>query len=356
MAKRFTQGARKAGYSPGTLTYVGVPPEWPVRTHRIEYSPDFLQETQVQSAEQCHVQRDLTHTTWLNVDGIHDASVVSAIGQGFGLHPLLLEDVMNTQQKPKMEVFDNDILFLTLKFIRYNGLAGEIVIDHLSLVLGEHWLVSFQEAKDEDVFQNIRERLHASGGKTRKNQADYLMYCLLDTTVDHYFVALEAIGEKIEQLEDEIMEHPRQSSVQQLYALKRELTLLRKFVWPLRDLMNNLLREESPWIQPQTYLYLRNVADHVVQTIDTIENYRELIASLLDLYLSSISNKMNSIMQVLTVISVIFMPLTFLAGIYGMNFTHMPELSWRYGYPAIWGLMLLLAAYMLWYFKKKNWI
>jgi magnesium transporter len=229
-------------------------------------------------------------------------------------------------------------------------------VEHLSFILGSNYLISFQEERSRDIFDAIDVRLKTSAGKTRKNGADYLLYALMDIVIDNYFVTLEQISENIERLEDEIIKTTKQKSMTEIYGMKRELMLMRKIIFPLRDMLSNLIREEAPLITPNTALYLRDVHDHVTQVIETVDSYRELVASLMDLYLSQAGNRMNNVMKVLTVISVIFMPLTFIAGIYGMNFDNIPELHWQNGYYYVWGFMLALVIGMLVYFKRKDWL
>jgi magnesium transporter len=354
---RFKLSNKNIGTSPGTLTYVGDEVKVATNITLIEYNDDFEKVKKITNLHDCKTSSPSQQITWLNVDGIHEVNVIETIGQRYDLHPLIMEDILNTQQKPKFEYFDADkLLYTTFKMLEYNPYTREVGIEHISLVLGDSYLLSFQEEKQRDIFETVLERIQKSVGKTRKNGADYLFYSLMDSVVDNYFLVLEKLADQLEKLEEEVINTPKQKNVNELYNLKRELTLMRKHVWPLREMMSMLIREESPLISANTSLYLRDVYDHVTQVLETIDSYRELIASLLDLYLSSVSNKMNNVMKVLTVISVIFMPLTFVAGIYGMNFDNMPELHWRYGYYFVWGIMITLVIAMLFYFKKKDWL
>jgi magnesium transporter len=258
---------------------------------------------------------DPDKTYWLNVDGIHEPKVIETVGRVFGLHALVLEDILNTQQKPKFDYYDDDQLFITFKMIGYCPKTREIEVEHVSFILGKNFLISFQEERSKEIFEPISVRLKTSAGKTRKNGADYLLYALMDLVVDNYFLILEQFSENIERLEDSILNTTKQESMTEIYSLKRELLLMRKVVFPLREMISNLIREEAPLITPNTVLYLRDVHDHVSQVIESIDSYRELVASLMDLYLSQAGNRMNNVMKVLTVSSVIFMPLTFIAGI-----------------------------------------
>ena len=240
--------------------------------------------------------------------------------------------------------------------IEFNPYTHEIEVEHLSFILGKNYVISFQEERTRDIFDPIIQRLKASAGKTRKNGSDYLLYSLMDLVVDNYFLVLEKIAENIERLEDDIINTKKQISMTEMYSIKRELMLMRKIVFPLREMLSNLIREEAPLITPNTALYLRDVHDHVTQVLETIDSYRELVASLMDLSLSQAGNRMSNVMKVLTVISVIFMPLTFIAGIYGMNFDYMPELRWHYGYYSVWTFMITLVIGMLIYFRRKDWL
>lgn len=360
MAKRLSTPNPTLGTSPGTLTYVGQEIEVDIRIRLIEYNARLVEEIEVKKLSECRGTDQDDRINWLNVDGIHQSGVVAEIGRYYGLHPLLLEDVLNTQQKPKFDFYGEDLLFVVVKWLEFNPFSREVEAEHVSLVLGNQYVLSFQEERERDIFTSVRERLLASAGKTRTNGADYLLYALLDTVVDNYLLVTEKLGERIEALEEELFQNPRERVINDLYAVKRELMLMRKAVFPLRELVNTLLREtteeETPLITANTRLYLRDVSDHVTQTIDTLDNYRELIASLMDLYQSTVSNRLNNTMRVLTVISVIFMPLTFVAGIYGMNFDFMPELHWAYGYPFALGIMAAIVIVMLLWFRRKGWL
>jgi len=280
--------------------------------------------------------------------------VISDIGRYFDVHPLVLEDILNTNQRPKMEDYGK-YLFLVLKMMMYKPKTGKIDIEQVSIIFGKNFIVSFQE-KEGDVFDLIRTRIRNKKGMIREQGEDYLLYALIDALVDNYFVVLEQIGEKIEVLEKEVLTNPSSSIMNNVHSLKRELISLRKSVWPLREVINNLQRVESRIISKATKIYFRDVYDHTVQVIDAVETFRDMSSGLVDLYLSSVSNKMNEIMKVLTIFAAIFIPLTFVAGIYGMNFEFMPELKWRYGYFMVWGVIALITLGLIAYFRKKKWI
>jgi magnesium transporter len=265
-----------------------------------------------------------------------------------------MEDILNTDQRPKIENYGED-LFIVLKMLSYDEKKGEISAEQVSLVLRSNAVLSFTE-KEKGAFTPIQERLRSGKGRLRKMGADYLAYTLLDIIVDHYFAILEKLSEKIEELEEKLVTNPTTPILQKIQNLKREMIFLRKWVWPLREVISSLERGESSWIQEGTRFYLRDVYDHTIQVMDTVETFREVLSGMMDIYLSSINNRMNAVMKVLTIIATIFMPLTFLAGVYGMNFKHMPELEWQWGYPLLWVFMILIAVFMLISFRKKRWL
>nr|WP_303715104.1 magnesium/cobalt transporter CorA [Methanoculleus marisnigri] len=291
--------------------------------------------------------------TWINADGIHDTGMVQAIGDAVGIHPLTLEDIANTSQRPKIEDY-GDYLYVAIRMLSPDS-DGEFQSKQVSLVLGRGYVISFQE-QPGDAFERIRERLRAGAGRLRSEGADYLFYALLDAIVDGYFGVIEVFGEHIEAVEEEVVADPDRETLQAIYALKRSLVALRRSVWPLRDVVAELERGDSPLIRESTLVYLRDVYDHTIEVAETVETYRDTMSGLLDVYLSSQSSRMNEIMKVLTIIATIFIPLTFIAGLYGMNFAYMPELRHPWGYPAALTLMAIIAGVMLLYFKKKGWI
>jgi magnesium transporter len=346
--------AKRAGLPPGTLVYVGEKKIEKVQIHYIDYDEQKLQEKQVSNIEECFPFKATPTVTWINIDGLHDVNIIEKIGTHFDLHPLTLEDILHTGQRPKFEDLDS-YLFVVLMMLRFDEESQTVLSEQVSLVLGSNFVISFQE-NIGDVFEQIRNRIRNAKGRIRKMGADYLMYALLDAIVDNYFGILEKLGEKIESLEEELVGDPSERTLQQIHRLKREMVFLRKSVWPLRELINGLERSESALIEESTGVYLRDVYDHTIQVIDTVESFRDMVSGMLDIYLSSISNRMNAVMKVLTIIATIFIPLTFVAGIYGMNFVHMPELKWRYGYAAAWLIMLVVAGLMILYFKRKKWL
>jgi magnesium transporter len=354
MPETLTKRSAKAGLPPGTLVHVGVKPDQPTKLTLMEYDEEKFSEHEVASVEECLPFLEAPTVTWLNVAGIHQVEVIEQLGHLLNLHPLLLEDVVNTSQRPKLEDYQEN-LFIVLKMLEYDGEAGEVVVEQVSLVLGKTYLVSFQE-DDSDVFAAVRTRLRAGTGRLRKSGPDYLAYALIDAIVDNYFAILEQVGEEVEEAEDGVATRTGQETLHEIYRLKREMIALRRAVWPLREVLGALQRGESGLIQAGTVIYLRDVYDHTIQIIDTIESIRDIAAGMLDIYLSATSNRLNEVMKVLTIFSAIFIPLTFLAGVYGMNFHYLPELSWRWGYALFWLVCGTIAAVLLIYFRRKRWL
>jgi len=334
--------------------YVGEKKIDRVRIRIIDYDEAQFQEKEAKTVEECFPFKDKPTVTWINIDGIHQVDIIEKIGNHFNIHPLVLEDIMNAGQRPKMEDFVNYI-FVILKMLYYDEKINETKAEQISLILGSNFVISFQE-NEGDVFDPIRERIRSDRGRIRKMGADYLAYALIDTIVDNYFIILEKLGEKIEDIEDELVTNPALETLQAIHSLKREMIFLRKSVWPLREVISRLERWESPLINKSLDIYLRDVYDHTIQVIDSIETFRDMLSGLLDIYLSSVSNRMNEIMKVLTIIATIAIPLTVITGIYGMNFQFMPELQWQWSYPLVLLAMLTLGILMIRYFRRKKWI
>jgi magnesium transporter len=354
MPKLIKKRSKKAGLPPGTLVHIGEKKSETPKIIIMDYDELNFQEKEIKTIEECFVLKDKPTITWMNVDGLHQVEILERLGECYGLHPLVLEDILNTDQRPKMEDY-GDYIYIVLKMLDQSNKGNEIVMEQISLILGPNFVFSFQE-KEGDVFDPIRERIRNGKGRIRKMGTDYLMYALLDSIVDNYFIILEKLGEKIELLEEKLVTRPTPDTLSTIHQLKREMIFLRKAVWPLREVISGLERNDSSMIKESTRIYLRDVYDHTIQTIDTIETFRDMVSGMLDIYLSSVSNRLNSVMKVLTIIATIFMPLTFLAGIYGMNFKYMPELEWRWSYPVIWLIMAGIGFFMLLYFRKKKWL
>jgi magnesium transporter len=331
MPKLIKKRSHKAGLPPGTLVHIGEQTMERARITILDYDEARFQEKETKTIEECFPFKDRPTVTWVNIDGLHQVDIIEKLGKHFGLHPLLLEDIVNTDQRPKMEDYGDYIFFVLKMPYHWDEDDAEIEAEQVSLILGSNFVISFQE-REGDVFGPVRDRIRKNKGRIRKAGADYLTYALLDAIIDNYFIILESIGENIEDTEQRLAANPTPETLQLIHALKKEMIFLRKSIWPLREVVSGLERCESPLIHESTSIYLRDVYDHTIQVIDTVESFRDMVSGMLDIYLSSISNKMNEVMKVLTIFASIFIPLTFVAGVYGMNFANMPELQWRYGY------------------------
>jgi magnesium transporter len=326
----------------------------------IDYNEAQAIRQEVETPEDCIPFLDSESVSWVDVKGLGSEDVLRRLGKVFSLHPLVLEDIVNVPQRPKIEEYDDQLLIIA-RMVTMKSSGNGFVSEQVSLVLGRHYLLTVQEEPEYDCFGPIRERLRTGKGSIRKQGADYLAYALLDSIIDGFFPVLEEYGEKIEELEDEVVSNPSRQTLEKIHSIKRELLGLRRAIWPQRDAINALIRDGNELISHEVHIYLRDCYDHAIQVLDMVETYRELAASLMDVYLSSVSNKMNEIMKLLTVISSIFIPLTFIAGVYGMNFDpskspfNMPELDWYWGYPACWAVMLTTAFSLIYFFWRRGW-
>ncbi|MBU0549609.1 MAG: magnesium/cobalt transporter CorA [Candidatus Omnitrophica bacterium] len=354
MVKTAKKKNKKASHFHSTLSSSAEKKQGKAKITIIDYNETQFQEREVPKAEDCFCFKDTSSVTWINIDGIHDVDTIEKIGKHFDLHPLVMEDILTIEQRPKMEDLESHILII-FKMFYYDERIEEIKIEQVSLIFFSNCVISFQETQG-DVFDPIRERIRSAKGRIRKMGADYLAYALIDAIVDNYFIIMEKIGEKIEGMEEELVTEPTPKTLQTIHNLKRDAIFLRKSVWPLREVISGLQRTDSILIKKSTAIYLRDLYDHTIQVIDTVETVRDMVSGMLDIYLSSISNKMNEVMKVLTIIATIFIPLTFIAGVYGMNFKNMPELDWRWGYPLVWVLIISVALLMLSYFKRRKWL
>lgn len=350
----FFKQSQKPGLAPGSLIYTGVQRKQEPRITVFDYSASNVEEKIYSSVEETFKYRDTSSVTWINIDGIHKVDIIEKIGKHFNLHPLILEDIVNTDQRPKVEDMD-DTLFIILRMHTHNSSLNGFNSEQVSIIITKNCVISFQE-QEGDLFDPIRERIRTGKGKIRSMKTDYLAYTLIDAVVDNFFYVLEQMGERTENLEDEVIGKPGPEIVQKLHTLKRNLLFLRKSIWPLREEITKLQRSESSLITSATNMYLKDVYDHTIQIIDMVETMRDIITGLLDMYLSNVSNKMNEVMKVLTIIATIFIPLTFIAGIYGMNFAYMPELQLKWGYFSVLGLMGVIVIGMVWFFRKKQWL
>jgi magnesium transporter len=344
----------KSGLPPGTLIHIGESSNRPVRITVNEYTAERHSEKVIDSLGESYYYPDDAAVTWIDVEGLHEVELIRKVGDQQGLHPLVLEDIVNTGQRPKLEDY-GDYLYIVLKMIHTKE-RTDILIEQISMVVGPRFVVTFQEGLQGNVFAPIRERLRSGKGRLRSMGADALAHTLMDFIVDSYFAAVEYMGEAVSVVEEAVVRRPSDETVRQIYHLKRRMIELRRAVWPAREVLAALERRESPLIGPEVAVYLRDVYDHTIQVIDTLEAYREMISGLLDIYLTSLSNRMNEIMKFLTIVGTIFIPLTFIAGVYGMNFQFMPGLQWRWGYFAALGLMALVALMMLLFFRRKRWL
>jgi len=353
VGKRF----HKPGTSPGTLRPPEVRRAEKVRIEVIAYAPDRIEERVLDSVEETFPYRDAPGVAWINVCGIHDVEVLQKLGEHFGLHALALEDVLNTGQRPKLDEYEDHVFIVMREFLLTDGIETE----QASLFLGKNFVISLQETPG-DCFDPIRERLRKGQGRLRRLGADYLAYALLDALVDQAFPVLERLGERIEDLEEEVLANPTRETIHGIRDVKHSLLALRRAAWPQREVIHAMQREESPLVKKETRIYLRDLYDHTIQIMDMIEAYRDLTAGMLDVYLSSSSNRLNEIMKVLTILATIFIPLTFVTGLYGMNFNtdaspwNMPELNWRFGYLMVVAVMVAMVAGMLGYFRRRKWL
>jgi magnesium transporter len=347
------------GSLPGTIAILDQAK--PSEINLIDYNQEKLvQQTKITPVE-CAEHLDSDSVSWLDLAGLGDKSTLQSIGQLFNLHPLALEAVVNVPQRPKIEDYQNQLVIIT-QMANLKPKADGFWLEQVSLVLGENYLLTIQEEPERDCFDPIRDRLSRNRGTIRQEKADYLTYCLWDAIIDGYFLVIEAYGEKIEYLEDEVIQKSSDHILAKIYRVKRELLALRRGIWSQRDALNSLIREGHPLVSKQVLPYFKDCYDHTVQIIDTIETYRELASGLIDIYLSAVNNKMNEVMKLLTVVSSIFIPLTFIAGIYGMNFNpdaspwNMPELNWYWGYPFCLGVMAAIAFILITYFWRRGWL
>ncbi len=345
--------SKKWGLPPGTLVHIGEKKAEEVRITVIDYDETHFDERRVETIAECFPFRDEPTVTWVNIDGLHRADIIEALGNHYGLHPLVMEDLMSTGQRPKMEDYESYI-FIVLRMLSYDEDKRVVTDEQVSLILGSNFVFSFQE-KQGDIFDPVRERIRNGKGRMRKMGPDYLTYALIDSVVDYYFIILERLGEDIGLLEDELVRNPTIETLQSIHNLKREMIFLRRSVWPLREVISRLERGESTLFKQATMVYLRDVYDHTIQVIDTVESLRDMVSGMLDTYLSSISNRMNEVMKTLTIIATIFIPLSFVAGLYGMNFINIPELQLPWGYFMALSIMAAIALGMLAYFKRKRW-
>jgi len=350
----FKRRLKTIGLPPGSLIYTGEKQIERTEISLFHYDAGSCEELKLESIDACEPYLTKSGVCWVNIDGLSDTALMERVGTLFNIHPLLLEDVVSVDQRPKIEQHGDNLLIM-LKMLTFDQSSESVLSEHVSILLGGRYVVTFQE-RPGDVFDSVRERIRKSMGRIRKMGNDFLAYALVDAIVDNYFVILEKIGDRITTIDEQVRERPTVETSHTIGMLKRELNMIRRFVWPVREILHMLSRGEYARIAKSTEIFIRDVYDHTIQIIDAVENLRDLVAGMFDSYLSSISFRMNKIMSVLTIIATIFIPLTFIAGVYGMNFRFMPELGWKYGYPAVLGAMAGIGATMLFIFKRKKWL
>jgi magnesium transporter len=342
---------KRVGLPPGSIDHI---PSGISGLSGYNYSDSFFEKAAFSTVDEMkNFIRLEGQTSWVNVNGLN-AEVVEQIGKALNIHPLFIEDILHLGQRPKVEEAD-EYLYLVMNMLDYNEDLYEVTSEQVSFIITEKHLFSLQE-KAGDIFEPVRKRLEAGKGKIRSNGPDYLAYCLIDVVVDRFYLILEQLGNKIELLETQVIVSPSPELLQEINLIKRDFIFLRKNIWPLREALNALQRPGQVFVSPNTRFYLKDVYDHTIQVMDSIDTYREMLSSILDIYMSSVSNKLNNVMKTLTIMASIFIPLTFLVGVYGMNFKNMPELEWEYGYYLIWTIMLITVGGLIVYFKKKDWM
>ena len=359
-AHRIRKASKKLGLKPGSVVYVGKDRAEEVQIEVIDYNATEYVEKEHVSIEECSKYLDSKTISWINVDGIHNTELIEKLGERFGIHPLIQEDIVNTGHRPKIEI-SSDNIFIVVKMLYADENNGKLKAEQVSIVFSSNWLFTFQET-GEDVLDIVRNRVKNTVPRLRFIHSDYLAYTLLDAIVDHYFIVLEQLGDKLEILDDAISNKPEPKHINDIRELKKQLIFVRKAIWPLREVIGGLERNDSKLIHEITTPYIRDLYEHTIQVIDTVETYRDMVSNLLDLYHTGLSNRMNEIMKVLTIFASIFIPLGFLAGVYGMNFDtsvspfNLPELGYKYGYLFFWGLVCSVAGGLLWFFRRKNWL
>ncbi len=346
--------AKFIGKAPGAGGYVGKKNREKTVIEIIDYSKDSFEIHSVSSVEEAFKFKTTDQITWINVNGLNLSEEIEKLGKYFGLHTLVLEDIVDTGHRPKVEEYD-DYIFVVLKMLYFNS-QGDFMVEHISLVMGDNYVLTFQEV-DEDIFHFLRDRIANPESRIRNSKADYLAFAIIDTIVDNYFAIVDDFGERIESLEDQLFDdNPIESTPQDIQTIKKEVLRIRRNVYPLREVIHKLEKTDHPLVEEKTRDFFRDVYDHIIQINENIEIYRDMVWGLMDMYMTTVSNKMNSIMKVLTIMATIFIPLTFVVGVYGMNFDHMPELHYKYSYYVVWAVMILLFLAMLYYFRRKKWL
>ena len=345
---------KKVGQAPGAMIYTGKKNEQKLFIESFNYNKETYQETELQNVEAAFGYKISSPVSWLNINGLNHVEQIEKIGVHYDIHPLVLEDVVNTAQRPKIDEYE-DYLFIVLKMLYYDD-NEKLVSEQVSFILGKNYVITLQESEG-DVFDNVRARIRHGKGRIRTMESDYLLYALIDAIVDNYFVVIETLGNKIEDLETDVFDGIQEDNItKQIQDLKREILRVRRAIFPLREVISRIERHESPLINAKTTAFFRDIYDHIIQVSENIDIYREMVWSLMDMYMTTISNKMNEVMKVLTIMASIFIPLTFFAGIYGMNFDYIPELKFKYSYFIVWGIFIIIVVGMVMYFRRKKWL
>lgn len=352
--KFFSKKFKKVGMEPGTLIHIGEKKLDDTVMTIMNFNEKTVEEKATKEIEECRASSQNSSLTWINVDGLHQVELIKKIGECFSIHPMILEDILNTDQRPKFEDM-LDYQHITLKHLIFSEKKDEILSEQISFILGKNFVLSFREGKNE-VFESVRTRIHRGTGRIRKSGSEYLLYSLLDAVIDQYYLVLEQIGKRLEDVEDEVFSNSGKETLHRIHLYRRGLLYLQNVISPLREIVTDLIECESYPMHESMKTYWRDLRDHVIQIDDAIDNCRDFLSSTTDLYFSNISNKMNEIMKVLTVIATIFIPLSFIAGVYGMNFPNMPELQWKWSYPVLWMIMISIVGVMLYYFRKRDWL
>jgi len=345
---------KKTGLPPGSLIYTGERVQDHVTVQLSQYNEEEIFYHEKSSIKELFQKINNKRVNWINVNGLHDATIIEEIGNHFGIHPLVLEDILHTGHMPKLDIHENYI-FLTLKILTYNDSLSRIIQEHLSMILGDHYLITFQE-KDGDVFDMVRENMRTGKGRLRNHGSDYLFYRLLDTVVDHYYILADKTEESLEAIEEFMLKSQADGLSEKILHEKKNMIILRRCIIPLREEVRKFRQKESPLIRDSTYSFIDDVFDHLMHLSQTLDGFRDLVTSLIELQMAVNSNRMNKVIETLTIFAAIFMPLTFIVGIYGMNFHNMPELEWKWGYPLIWVFMAFVAISMLIYIKRRRWM
>jgi magnesium transporter len=349
-----TNSKQKLGRAPGTLIFTGKKKTENISITYIQYNADSYNETVLKDIDSAYKLCDENYINWINISGLHDAKIIEKIGELFNLHKLSLEDILSIGQRPKFEDFETYI-YVVLKMFVYDELKNAPEEEQVSFILKDGVLITFQE-KDGDVFEHVRQRLREAKGSIRKRSEDYLLYALMDSIVDYYFLIIEKTGNSIEDIESQLLSNIETDTLNRLHEIRRQILLLRRAVYPVREVINRMEKYDSSLIKSENNVFIRDLYDHTIQIIETIEVFRDMMSGIMDLYMNMISNRMNNVMKVLTIIATIFIPLTFVVGVYGMNFENMPELAWKWGYFAVLAFMFALVIFMLWLFRRKKWL